>query len=102
MNMTPAETVLWEKIRNSQLAGMKFRRQQVIEGFIVDFFCHSAKLVIEIDGEVHAVPEQKATDAHRREVFEARGLTEIRFSNSEIFSDIKAVMEKIKAEFSKI
>jgi very-short-patch-repair endonuclease len=96
--MTPAEKVLWGKIRNSQLAGMKFRRQQVIEGFIVDFFSHKEKIVIEVDGEIHSVSEQKVRDEHRRRVFEARGLKEIRFSNREILSDIKTVLEKIKAK----
>jgi very-short-patch-repair endonuclease len=52
--MTEAENILWQSLRGSRLAGLKFRRQQVIEGFIADFFCHGAKLVVEIDGPVSA------------------------------------------------
>ena len=95
--MTEAETVLWQVLRRKNFLGIKFRRQQVIEGFITDFYCEKARLVIEIDGEGHSTPEQKAVDAHRRDVFVARGLREIRFSNSEIFSDIQGVLKKVKS-----
>ncbi len=66
-NMTPAEKVLWEVLRNKGCHNLKFRRQQVIEGYIVDFFCASKKLVIEVDGSVHDNDEQKEYDKHRRE-----------------------------------
>ena len=95
--MTPAETLLWEHIRNKQLNGLKFRRQQIIEGFIVDFFCHELKLVIEIDGNVHNEDEQKEIDEHRKKVFELRGLKELRFTNDEVLHDISSVLKKIKA-----
>ena len=93
--MTDAEAVLWEYLRNKQLEGLKFRRQQVIEGFIVDFFCHELKLVIEIDGDVHNIPKQKEIDEHRRKVFELRGLKEIRFTNDEIIHDNLNVLKRI-------
>ena len=64
---TEAESVLWEHLRNRKLDGLKFRRQQIIEGFIVDFFCHNLKLVIELDEEVHDIPDQKVIDEHRRQ-----------------------------------
>lgn len=51
---TPAERTLWKAVRRKQVQGFRFRRQQVIEGFIVDFYCHGARLVIEVDGEIHA------------------------------------------------
>src|SRR4051812_33525571 len=51
--MTPAERLLWSHLRRNQLNGLHFRRQQVIEGFITDFYCHSAALVVEVDGRIH-------------------------------------------------
>ena len=52
-NMTPTETVLWGCLRGNRLAGLKFRRQQIIDGFIADFYCHAAALVVEVDGPIH-------------------------------------------------
>ena len=93
--MTNSESLLWEKLRREQL-GVKFRRQQIIEGFIADFYCEKIKLVIEVDGSVHDTPEQKEYDAHRSRVFEARGLQEIRFRNSEVECDIDGVVDRIR------
>ena len=97
--MTPAESHLWTHLRNNKLCGLKFRRQQIIEGFIVDFFCHSLKLVIEVDGEIHNTDKQKILDTHRKDVFEARGLTEIRFTNNEVLHNTNNVLEKIRHIF---
>jgi very-short-patch-repair endonuclease len=94
-SMTDAEGILWERLRRKQISGVKIRRQQIIEGFITDFFCESAKLVIEVDGSVHATQGQKALDAHRTEVFEARGLKELRFTNEQIESNIDYVINTI-------
>jgi very-short-patch-repair endonuclease len=94
-NMTPPEYKLWQRIRNKQL-GVKFRRQQVIEGFIVDFYCEKARLVIEVDGESHNSEEQKSIDEHRKNVFKARGLKEIRFKNEQIETAIEMVICEIK------
>ena len=94
--MTPAEKVLWERLRRKQL-GVKFRRQQIIQGFIADFYCEAARVVIEVDGSVHDTTQQKKIDEQRRMVFESRGLQEIRFSNKQIESDIENVINKIKS-----
>lgn len=96
-NMTEAESILWEQVRNKKLYGLKFRRQQVIEGFIVDFFCHELKLVIEIDGEIHESSSQREIDEYRRKVFTLRGLKEIRFKNEDIINSINDVLAKIKS-----
>jgi very-short-patch-repair endonuclease len=95
-SMTHAESILWKELRNKKISEFKFRRQQIIEGFIVDFFCNTAKLVVEIDGSVHDVPEQKQLDEHREHVFQARGLTVIRFKNKEIETQLALVLEKIR------
>jgi very-short-patch-repair endonuclease len=94
-SMTPAEQVLWERLRGNRLLGLKFRRQQVIDGFIVDFFCNAARLVVEIDGTVHERPAQKELDALRRTVFEKRGLAEIRFANNDVLGETDWVVESI-------
>src|SRR3990172_6754032 len=64
LEMTPAEKTLWQELRGNKL-GAHFRRQQVIAGFIVDFYCHKADLVIELDGNIHERVEQKESDAER-------------------------------------
>jgi very-short-patch-repair endonuclease len=98
-NMTAAEALLWERLRRNQL-GVKFRRQQIIEGFITDFYCEAARLIIEVDGAVHENAERKAVDEHRRNVFRKRGLRELRFSNSQVETELEAVISRIKASVS--
>ena len=92
---TPTEVIMWNNLRAHKCGGLKFRRQQIIEGFIVDFYCESKKLVIEIDGKYHDTLEQQKLDQHRRDVFEARGLTEMRFTNEEVLGDLDNVLGKI-------
>jgi len=92
--MTLAEKILWEKLRANKL-GVHFRRQQVIQGFIVDFYCHKAKLVVEIDGDVHDL--QKEEDERREEALFAMGLRVVRFRNDEVMENLLSVVEKIKA-----
>src|SRR6266487_2024721 len=84
--MTPAETILWKYLRTDQLGGLHFRRQQVLERFIVDFYCHAARLVIEIDGEIHA--SQADYDAERDAYLIASGMRVLRFSNEQIMADL--------------
>jgi very-short-patch-repair endonuclease len=97
--MTSAEVLLWERLRRNQL-GVKFRRQQIIEGYIADFYCEAARLIIEVDGAVHENAERKAVDEHRRNVFRKRGLRELRFSNSQVETELEAVISRIKASVS--
>ena len=94
--MTEAESVLWEYLRRKSLQGLKFRRQQIIEGFIADFFCEKAKLVVEVDGGIHETEEQKKIDEQRRAVFEARGLIEIRIKNEVVLTNIEQALRTIK------
>jgi very-short-patch-repair endonuclease len=92
--MTPAEKILWEELRANRL-GVHFRRQQVIEGFIVDFYCHKAGLVIEVDGDVHDL--QKEEDERREKVLSALGLRIVRFRNDEVVRELSAVVGEIKS-----
>jgi len=91
---TEAETVLWDCIKERQL-GQPFRRQHIIGEFIADFACIPAKLVIEIDGGYHQLPEQQTSDEERQEWLESQGFTVIRFTNEEVISDIDNVLETI-------
>lgn len=91
--MTPAEKRLWQEVRAKKL-GVRFRRQQVITGFIVDFYCHRAALVVEVDGDIHDL--QQDEDARREKVLTDMGLRIIRFQNDEIFTDLIAVVQSIR------
>jgi very-short-patch-repair endonuclease len=95
---TSAEAVLWEHLRNRQLEGTKFRRQHPIGHFVVDFFCWSAKLVIEIDGEIHN--QQRDADDARQAYIEAQGFRVIRFKNQAIFDSLESVLQNIAAYVS--
>jgi len=97
---TPAEKLLWELLRNRQVAGHKFRRQQIIDGFIADFFCEDAKLVIELDGGIHDDSEQKKIDIHRENVFKLRGLATLRIPNEMVYQE-QNVVKLIVAEVEK-
>jgi len=93
-NMTPAELRLWKNLRANRLDGWHFRRQQPIDGFIVDFYCHKAGLVIEVDGPIHDT--QQEADAEREAILERSGLSILRFTNREVMSDVRAVLDKIR------
>ena len=93
-SMTPAEKRLWGYLRANRLDGWHFRRQQIIAGFIVDFYCHKACVVIEVDGPIHA--RRKIQDEARSEVLCNHGLKVIRFSNREVMNDLKGVLSRIR------
>ncbi len=92
-NMTVAEKKLWNKLSRSQL-GVRFKRQHPIDIFIADFYCHTYKLVVEVDGEYHKT--QLDYDEGRTAELENLGITVIRFTNDEVMSDIDRVVEEIK------
>ena len=87
---TPAEALLWNRLSEKQLGGLKFRRQHIIHAYIVDFYCPAAKLVIEIDGSVHE--GQEDYDKERTLDLSDRGYQVIRFKNKEIFAEIDKVL----------
>jgi len=84
--MTPAESILWSRLKANRLKGFHFRRQQIIEPFIVDFYCHATRLVVEVDGDVHAGRE--AADRERSDWLENQGLRVIRFTNREVLDEV--------------
>ena len=94
---TEAESLLWKFLRASQL-GVRYRHQHIIGEYIADFACISNKMIIEIDGLYHSLPEQKISDQERTEWLESKGWKVIRFTNEEIFSNLDKVIERIKYE----
>ena len=91
---TKSEKTVWELLKNRKFLGLKFRRQHVIEGFIVDFYCHSLKLAIEVDGSIHL--KQKNYDQLRQEAIESEGIRFLRITNNEIKVNKNSILGKIK------
>ncbi len=94
-NMTVAERIIWEKLCKNQL-GVKFRRQQPVWKFIADFYCHELNLIIEIDGGIHLISENKECDINREETLRELGMEIIRFTNDQVINETDKVIEEIK------
>ena len=101
-NATSAESWLWHFLRNRQFGGYKFRRQHVYRGYILDFYCHEAKLAIELDGSGHLEEAQVEYDRDRTAALNICGLRIIRFWNNDVFEQIEMVLgviwEALKSE----
>ncbi len=91
--MTSAEELLWEKLKGKQICNVRFRRQHPIYLYIVDFYCHPAKLVIELDGKYHL--RTKKEDRERTEQLKSLNLDVIRFTNDKVETNINKVLEEI-------
>ena len=98
-SLTPAEATLWKYLQKKQLNGRKFRRQHSILNYIVDFYCASEKLIIELDGAVHFNFAQQNYDEERTRNLEELGFTVIRFENKLVFEDKEGVLTKISSYF---
>ncbi len=94
-NMTEAEQVLWAALRYQKARGLRFRRQHPVNRFVLDFFCPSAKLAVELDGPVH--DRQAERDEERTRVLKAAGYRVIRFRNEEVLNDLPSVLQRITA-----
>ena len=92
--MTESESRLWEYLRQKPL-GYKFRRQHPFSMYILDFYCHRAKLAIEIDGEYHDFKAQKELDSIRTSEINRLGLNELRFTNHEVLNNYEVVIRSI-------
>ena len=92
--MTEEESILWDQLRANRLGDFHFRRQHVIDGFIVDFYCHQAGLVVEVDGPIHE--EQSEYDLERARFLTGRGLRILRIKNEEIKQDLSSVHTRIE------
>jgi very-short-patch-repair endonuclease len=96
--MTDAEKLLWNALRNRRLNGFKFRKQHPIKRFIADFYCHEARLVIEVDGDIHNDISKKEYDSGRTFELAEYNIRVIRFDNWEVLNEINMVLNKINAE----
>lgn len=94
--MTDAERILWNRLSNKQL-GCRFKRQHPVTNYIVDFYCHKAQLIIEVDGEIHEREDRIIRDRDRTEkIEESSGCVVLRFTNNEVKHDIENVILTIK------
>ena len=95
-NTVPAEHKLWQRLRNRQLGGLKFRRQVPVGKFIADFICHEARLLIEVDGPSHEQREQY--DSRRTDILETHDFRVIRFLNEDVHRNLDDVCRTILRE----
>lgn len=98
-NMTPAEASLWKSLQRKQLKGRKFRRQHSINNYIVDFYCMSEKLAVELDGAYHLIANQQEKDELRDKDLASLGITVLRFENKMVFENLASVLQEISDNF---
>jgi very-short-patch-repair endonuclease len=92
---TAAEEILWASLRNRRLSGAKFRRQQPIGRYIADFYCHEARLVVELQGGIHNRANQRDYDNVRKTVIEQLGIKILSFNNNEVTQDLERILTEI-------
>ena len=95
--MTETEKNLWQQLRDRKILGCKFRRQHPIARFIADFYCHELKLVIELDGSIHNLEENREYDIGRTVELEKLGIKVVRFRNEEVLTGMQIVSSKIES-----
>ena len=101
-NMTTAEIILWSRLRSKKIDGYRFRRQQPIFDYIVDFYCHKLMLIIEVDGEIHSLKEIREYDKKRENILKINGYRLIRLSNLEIETETDSAITKIRTYITEI
>jgi len=94
-NVTTTEMILWGRLKE-HFSQLKFRRQHPISIYIADFYCHSEKLIIELDGSIHNLPDVKSNDEIRQKDLENLGLRVMRFTNNDISNHLEASLERIR------
>jgi len=99
--MTPGEKILWKKLRRKKIKGVRIRRQHPIEYYIADFYCHEARLVIEVDGLIHNSKERINYDLNRNAEMDRLGIKVIRFSDWEVKNNMTQVIAIITNEINK-
>ena len=101
-NPTEAEKVLWEIVKGRKMTGYKFRRQHIISNYIADFVCLSEKLIIEVDGLHHQLPENRISDDERTQDLNRLGFEVIRFSNEQVLGQPDKVINTIVKTLNKV
>ncbi|MFD0798192.1 endonuclease domain-containing protein [Maribacter chungangensis] len=97
--MTPSEAFLWNHLKSRNLDGKRFTRQHSIGNYIVDFYCASERLIIELDGEVHQNPSAVVYDTKRTSYFEEMNYNVVRFENKMVFDNLSSVIMEIRDNF---
>ena len=98
-NLTPAEATLWRCLQRKQLEGRKFRRQHSVGNYILDFYCPSEKLAVELDGALHFTPTGAEKDTVRDNYLAEMGIIVLRFENKLVFEQIDVVLDSIRSNF---
>jgi very-short-patch-repair endonuclease len=93
---TAAERSVWRVLRGRQIGGFRFRRQAPLCGYVVDFICQDAKVIVEIDGATHSKEAERAYDAKRQDALEAAGYAVLRFGNANVYEHLDGVAETIR------
>ena len=101
-NATNAERRLWQGLRREQVAGFRFRRQVVLAGFIADFACFDARLVVEVDGATHSTDQEIARDAARSAALAAQGFDILRFTNDDVYRNLSGVLETVRLKLMEL
>jgi very-short-patch-repair endonuclease len=99
-NMTLAEKLLWDELKRKEIFNARFKRQHPIDIFVVDFYCHKHKLVIEVDGKIHLKEEVQEYDDGRSHDIEKLGIKILRFTNKEVIENMEMVKQRILQEIS--
>ncbi|MFL4968897.1 MAG: endonuclease domain-containing protein [Xanthobacteraceae bacterium] len=98
--MTRAETLLWRYLKAHHVNGLGFRRQVPMRSYIADFVCHSARLIVELDGETHDFDSRMQRDQKRDAWFASQGYLVLRFTNDDVMTNLEGVVEAIRAAAS--
>jgi very-short-patch-repair endonuclease len=98
-SLTPAEAVLWQALQHSKLLGRKFRRQQGIGPYIIDFYCPAERLAIELDGASHDSERAAATDKARDRYLDLLGITVVRLENRHVLKNLDGVLAYVRQHF---
>ena len=98
--MTRAETLLWRYLKAHHIDGLGFRRQVPMRGYVADFACHAAQLIVELDGETHDFDSRQRSDHERDNWFRSQGYTVLQFSNDDVLTNLTGVVEAIRREAS--
>ena len=93
---TDAEACLWRQLRRKQLAGLSFRRQHPVGRYLLDFYCHEARLAVELDGGEHAEASHLQRDTERTAKLQAMGIRVVRFWNHDVLGNVEGVMQAIR------
>lgn len=94
-DQTDAEKLLWSKIRNRQLNGLKFLRQYSVGDYVLDFYCPKVRLAVELDGSQHIEDKSQIYDEQRTKFLEQKGIQVVRFWNNEVINNLNGVLEKV-------